>query len=65
MPKNILRVLAEGIQRAELVDISDNPEYLDADILTFVEEDTMDQNTKEALLRSMKETFERYCSVNG
>ena len=25
----------------------------------------MDQNTKEALLRSMKETFERYCSVNG
>ncbi|RGD65895.1 endopeptidase La [Lachnospiraceae bacterium OF09-6] len=65
MPKNILRVLAEGIQRAELVDISDNPEYLDADILTFVEEDTMNQNTKEALLRSMKETFERYCSVNG
>ena len=65
MPKNILRVLAEGIQRAELVDISDNPEYLDADILTFVEEDTMDQNTKEALLRSMNETFERYCSVNG
>ena len=65
MPKNILRVLAEGIQRAEMVDISDNPEYLDADILTFVEEDTMDQNTKEALLRSMKETFERYCSVNG
>ena len=65
MPKNILRVLAEGIQRAELVDISDNPEYLDADILTFVEEDMMDQNTKEALLRSMKETFERYCSVNG
>ena len=65
MPKNILRVLAEGIQRAELVDISDNPEYLDADVLTFVEEDTMDQNTKEALLRSMKETFERYCSVNG
>ena len=65
MPKNILLVLAEGIQRAELVDISDNPEYLDADILTFVEEDTMDQNTKEALLRSMKETFERYCSVNG
>lgn len=65
MPKNILRVLAEGIQRAELVDISDNPEYLDADILTFLEEDTMDQNTKEALLRSMKETFERYCSVNG
>lgn len=65
MPKNILRVLAEGIQRAEMVDISDNPEYLDADILTFVEEDMMDQNTKEALLRSMKETFERYCSVNG
>ena len=65
MPKNILRVLAEGIQRAELVDISDNPEYLDADVLTFTEEETMDQNTKEALLRSMKETFERYCSVNG
>lgn len=65
MPKNILRVLAEGIQRAELVDIDDNPEYLDADVLTFTEEDTMEPNEKEALLRSMKETFERYCSVNG
>ena len=65
MPKNILRVLAEGIQRAELVDIDDNPEYLDADILTFAEEDVMEQNEKEALLRSMKETFERYCGVNG
>ena len=65
MPKNILRVLAEGIQRAELVDIDDNSEYLDADVLTFTEEDTMEPNEKEALLRSMKETFERYCSVNG
>lgn len=65
MPKNILRVLAEGIQRAELVDIDDNPEYLDADILTFSEEDVMEPNEKEALLRSMKETFERYCGVNG
>ena len=65
MPKNILRVLAEGIQRAELVDIDDNPEYLDADILTFTEEDVMESNEKEALLRSMKETFERYCGVNG
>ena len=65
MPKNILRVLAEGIQRAELVDIDDNPEYLDADVLTFTEEDTMEPNEKEALLRSMKETFERYCGVNG
>ena len=65
MPKNILRVLAEGIQRAELVDIDDNPKYLDADVLTFTEEDTMEPNEKEALLRSMKETFERYCGVNG
>ena len=65
MPKNILRVLAEGIQRAELVDIDDNPEYLDADVLTFTEEDTMEPNEKEALLRSMKETFERYCGVSG
>ena len=65
MPKNILRVLAEGIQRAELVDIDDNPEYLDADVLTFTEEDVMEPNEKEALLRSMKETFERYCGVNG
>lgn len=65
MPKNILRVLAEGIQRAELVDIDNNPEYLDADILTFTEEDTLEPNEKEALLRSMKESFERYCAVNG
>ena len=65
MPKNILRVLAEGIQRAELVDIDGNPDYLDADVLTFIEEDTMEPNEKETLLRSMKETFERYCRING
>ena len=65
MPKNILRVLAEGIQRAELIDLDGNPDYLDADIVIFSEEDTMDGSTKEALLRTMKETFERYCTVNG
>lgn len=65
LPKNILRVLAEGIQRAELTDLMEEDGYLEADVAIFAEEEPMDETTKEALLRSLKESFEVYCRVNG
>ncbi|MGI6018762.1 MAG: endopeptidase La [Marvinbryantia sp.] len=66
LPKNILRVLAEGICRAELADLTEADEYLEADVMTFQEEgEGLDDTAREALLRSLKEGFETYSSFNG
>ncbi|MDO5541321.1 MAG: endopeptidase La [Eubacteriales bacterium] len=66
LPKNIMRILAEGIQRAELTELSDESTFLEAEVVTFSDdEEGLGDETKEALLRSMKETFERYCRANG
>lgn len=62
LPKNILRILAEGIQRAELTDLSEENGFLEAEVVTFSDdEEGLEPEAKEALLRTMKETFGRYC----
>lgn len=66
MPKNILRILAEGKQRAELSDLTLANGFLEADIVTFEDdEEGLEEAEREALLRSMKEAFETYCRING
>lgn len=65
MPKNILRVLAEGLCRAELLDLEGDEGYLDADIMLCSEEEPMNAQTREALLRSLHEAFEKYCQISG
>ncbi len=66
LPKNILRVLAEGICRAELADLTETDECLEADVMTFQEEgEGLDDTAREALLRSLKEGFETYSGFNG
>lgn len=66
LPKNIMRILAEGVQRAELVELSEENDFLEAEVAVISEDDdALSQETKEALLRSMQEAFEIYCNVNG
>lgn len=66
MPKNILRILAEGKQRAELSDLTSVNGFLEADIVTFEDdEEGLEEAEREALLRSMKEAFDTYCRING
>ena len=66
LPKNILRILAEGKQRAELTDLNAENGLLEADIHTYEDTDEeLDEAEKQALLRSMKEGFETYCKING
>lgn len=64
--KNMIQVLVEGKERAELLRLEENPRYLDAEIALFREEHTefLDDNVKEAMLRGMKELFIRYCNEN-
>ncbi len=65
MPKDIIRVLAEGVERAEMTDLLEETGYLEAEVALFREEEQPDETMKEALLRSLKESFELYCRVNG
>ncbi|MBS6194210.1 MAG: endopeptidase La [Clostridiales bacterium] len=65
MPKDVLRVLVEGKERAELVELEENLPYLEAEIAGFeLEEEPLSENVKEAMLRSMKEIFIAYCHEN-
>lgn len=64
--KNIIQVLVEGKERAELLRFEENPLYLEAEVALFREEHTevLDDNVKEAMLRGMKELFICYCNEN-
>ena len=63
---NMIQVLVEGKERAELLRFEENTNYLDAEIALFQEEhaEDMDENLKEAMIRGMKELFIRYCNEN-
>ena len=63
--KNVIQVLVEGKQRAELVRFEKEDMYLEAEVALFeAEEVTLDDNIKEAMLRGIKELFVRYCNEN-
>ena len=63
---NMIQVLVEGKERAELLHFEENSDYLDAEIALFKDEhaEEMDVNLKEAMMRGMKELFVRYCNEN-
>lgn len=63
--KNMVQVLVEGKQRAELVRFDSEDVYLEAEVALFEEEEIfLDENVKEAMLRGIKELFVRYCNEN-
>ncbi|MEE0468458.1 MAG: endopeptidase La [Blautia sp.] len=63
--KNMVQVLVEGKQRAELVRFDSEDVYLEAEVALFEEEEvSLDENVKEAMLRGIKELFVRYCNEN-
>lgn len=66
LQNNIVRILVEGKERAELSAFLENPDYLFAEIIRFDEEvdDGLPEEAKEAMLRSIQETFGKYVVVN-
>lgn len=67
LPKHILRILVEGIERGELVELSADKDYLEAGV-SLVEESALSldsSNAQEAMLRNLKETFIQYCQENS
>lgn len=67
LPQNLIRVLVEGIERAELLSIEKEQPYLEFEIAHFAEEGDLPiaDNVKKAMCRSLKELFQSYCSENG
>lgn len=65
MPKGVLRVLVEGLERAELVELEEEISYLEAEVAGFeTEEQVLPDNLKEAMVRSIKDIFLVYCREN-
>ena len=66
LPKNIVRVLVEGMERAELLRFTESEYYLNAEAATFDVEElkSVEESVEEAMLRGMKEIFVKYCNVN-
>jgi ATP-dependent Lon protease len=63
LPKGLLRVLVEGLERAELLGFEPREDYLEAEIVAFdhSEEEALSENRKEAIMRNLKEAFAVYC----
>lgn len=65
LPKNIRRVLVEGIERAEILSLEREDEYLESEVIVLEEnENDLPGTAKEAMLRSVKDFFKTYCKVN-
>ena len=66
LPKNIFRVLAEGIERAELLELYEENGYLEATVDAFPQEDLdkYSPNVQEAMVRGLKDIFTVYGMEN-
>ncbi|MBO5068785.1 MAG: endopeptidase La [Roseburia sp.] len=66
MQNNIVRILVEGLERAELSSLLDGTKYLVAEVIRFdgeVDEGLMEE-AKTAMVRSIQETYGKYQTVN-
>lgn len=67
LPKNIFRVLVEGMERAELLELDDTQGYLSAEVAVFekTEEEQADEKVQEAMARNLKELLLEYAKLNS
>ena len=66
LPQNLLRVLVEGTGRATLVKFEQEFPFIRSEITPVDEEEMqMPDTVTEAMYRSLKELFHRYCMENG
>ena len=66
LPHDLLRVLVEGLERSELVGLEKEDPFLMAETVG-VEEDSAQygRSLREAMYRSIRELFQRYCLESG
>ena len=65
-PHDLLRVLVEGIERAELLGLEQEEPFLKAETALFEPDGARyTKSLKEAMFRSIQELFQRYCMESG
>lgn len=68
LQNDIIRVMVEGRQRAEVYEIAlAQQAYLEAQVIAYIEEDEqhLPVQAEEAMVMSVQETFAKYASVQG
>lgn len=67
MPNDLVRVLVEGIERAELNCFTETEEYLLAEVIRFTEDglENIPENAREAMIRCLEEKYEQFCTYNS
>ena len=66
LPHDLLRVLVEGIERAELLSLEQEEPFLKAETALFEPDGAQyTKSLKEAMFRSIQELFQRYCMESG
>ena len=66
LPQDLLRVLVEGIERAELLSLDQEEPFLQAETALFEPDSTKyTKSLNEAMFRSIQELFQRYCMESG
>ena len=66
LPHDLLRVLVEGIERAELLGLEQEEPFLKAETALFEPDGARyTKSLKEAMFRSIQELFQRYCVESG
>ena len=67
LQKNIMRVLIEGIGRAEIYEYTQTADYMQARVIVYDQEDDeqLPEQAKSAMLLSVQETFAKYARVHA
>ena len=66
LPQNIVRIFAEGLFRAEMTGVVDEEPLFRVEVAyNHVEQDAFAPYEREAMIRSIKESFERYTETWG
>ncbi|WP_163101332.1 endopeptidase La [Peribacillus alkalitolerans] len=63
LPNGTIRVLVEGLSRAEAISIQDNDTYMTAELLTYDDSEEKDVE-HQALMRTLLEYFEQYIKMS-
>ena len=67
MQNNVVRILVEGTSRAKVCGFTEETEYLKVEIEVFESADleTLPEETKQAMLQGLLETFFKYAKISG
>lgn len=64
LPNNLIKVLVEGLERAKLIDFTDNEEYIEANIENLEGLEGNEYEGIEAYFRTLKKCFTKYVKAS-